>query len=118
MDVEKCAAGSTPPPPLPSPRGTELTGQIRNHLNNRHRNRIGQWNVRGLSSLGKLSIPGKEMERLAINNMWIVFPIQLDREDYLLMLIVVQPNKQYGYIGHFCIKSKRRDDNPGLYTIS
>ena len=62
MGADKFATGSTTPP-----IETKSTDPTRKHLNGRHRVKIGQWNVRGLNALGKLSILGNEMERLDIS---------------------------------------------------
>src|ERR1700733_12452376 len=49
MDVDKCATDSTT-----------------QRLNRRNSIKIGEWNVRGLNAIGKLSIISNEMERLDI----------------------------------------------------
>ena len=62
MGADKCATDSTSPP-----MKTKTTDGTRKHLNGRHRVMIGQWNVRGLNALGKLSMLGNEMERQGIS---------------------------------------------------
>ena len=56
-DVDKCATGS---------EIKEMKAKTNQQLNGRRCIKIGQWNVRGLNALGKLSILGNEMERLDI----------------------------------------------------
>ena len=62
VGVEKFITGSASTPQSE----TNQTQEVKNKLNGRKCIRIGQWNVRGLNALGKLSILSKELERLEI----------------------------------------------------
>lgn len=60
LSIEKWTTGS-----ILNTRENEYS--VKKQLNDRHRRKIGQWNVRGLNSLGKLSVLSRELERLDIN---------------------------------------------------